>query len=139
MQSLLTTPWILDPDATVKCLYGKQDGAVVGYNPQKPGRPSHSYHSALMANTRLTVAVDVLQGNETASSHSMLGIWAWLDALSKEEHPALLRGDVAYGSESVLREAEARDQPYLTKLRLTKNVKALIKTLFHSNHWEEAG
>jgi hypothetical protein len=39
----------------------------------------------------------------------------------------LLRGDVAYGSESVLCEAEARDQPYLTKLRLTKNVKALIK------------
>lgn len=35
---------------------------------------------------------------------------------------------MAYGSESVLREAEARDQPYLTKLRLTKNVKHLIKS-----------
>ena len=51
----------------------------------------------------------------------------------------LLRGDIAFGNESVLREAEARDQPYLTKLRLTKNVKALIKTLFRSNEWEEAG
>jgi hypothetical protein len=71
--------------------------------------------------------------------HSMPGIWAWLDALPKAERPALLRGDIAYGSESVLREAEARDQPYLTKLRLTKNVKILIKTLFRSNHWEEAG
>jgi hypothetical protein len=69
----------------------------------------------------------------------MPGIWAWLDALPKAERPALLRGDVAYGSESVLREAEARDQPYLTKLRLTKNVKALITTLFRSNGWEEAG
>jgi hypothetical protein len=39
----------------------------------------------------------------------------------------------------MLREAEARDQSYLTKLRLTKNVKALIKTLFRSNAWEEAG
>ena len=138
-QPLLTTPWILDLDATVKCLYGKQEGAVVGYNPKKPGRPSHSYHSALMANTRLALAVDVLPGNETAPLHSMPGIWAWLDALPKAERPALLRGDVAYGSESVLREAEARDQPYLTKLRLTKNVKALIKTLFRSNAWEEAG
>lgn len=27
--------WILDTDTTVKCLYGKQGGAVVGYNPQK--------------------------------------------------------------------------------------------------------
>ena len=54
-QPLLATPWILDLDATVKCLYGKQEGALVGYNPKKPGRPSHSYHSALMANTRLAV------------------------------------------------------------------------------------
>jgi hypothetical protein len=138
-QPLLTTPWILDLDATVKCLYGKQEGAVVGYNPKKPGRPSHSYHSAMMANTRLALAVDVLPGNETAPLHSMPGIWAWLDAVPKAARPAVLRGDVAFGNESVLREAEARDQPYLTKLRITKNVKALIKTLFRSTAWEEAG
>ena len=132
-QPLLATPWILDLDATVKCLYGKQEGAVVGYNPKKPGRPSHSYHSALMANTRLALAVEVMPGNETAPTHSMPGIWAWLDSLPEAERPALLRGDVAYGSESVMREAETRDQPYLTKLRLTKNVKGLIKKLFRSN------
>ena len=138
-QPLLTTPWILDLDATVKCLYGKQDGAVVGYNPKKPGRPLHSYHSAVMATTRLAFAVDVRPGNETAPLHSMPGIWAWLDALPKEARPALLRGDVAFGNESVLREAEVRNQPYLTKLRLTNKVKALIKTLFRSTAWEAAG
>ena len=136
---LLATPWILDLDATVKCLYGKQEGAVLGYNPKKPGRPSHSYHSALMANTRLAFAVEVMAGNETAAMHHMPGIWAWLDSLPEAERPALLRGDVAYGSDAVLREAEARDQPYLTQLRLTKNVKRLIKTLFRSDHWEPAG
>jgi len=94
----------------VKCLYGKQEGAVVGYNPKKPGRPSHSYHSALMANTRLALAVEVMPGNVTAPLHSMPGIWVWLDSLPKAERHALLRGDVAYGSESVMREAEARDQ-----------------------------
>lgn len=138
-QPLLATPWILDLDATVKCLYGKQEGALVGYNPKKPGRPSHSYHSALMANTRLALAVEVMPGNATAPLHSMPGIWAWLDALPKAQRPALLRGDIAYGSESVLREAEARDQHYLTKLRLTKNVKSLIKKLFRRNDWEDAG
>jgi len=138
-QPLLSTPWILDLDATVKCLYGKQEGALVGYNPKKPGRPSHCYHSALMANTRLALAVEVMAGNETAPTHSMPGIWAWLDSLPKAERPALLRGDIAYGSESVMSEAEARDQPYLTKLRLTKNVKALIRKLFRSDEWEDAG
>ena len=80
-----------------------------------------------------------MPGNETAPLHSMPGIWAWLDALPKAERPALLRGDVAYGNESVMKEAEARDQPYLTKLRLTRNVKTLIKKLFCTNDWIDAG
>ena len=138
-QPLLSTPWILDLDGTVKCLYGKQEGAVVGYNPKKPGRPSHCYHSALMANTRLALRVDVVAGNETAPMHSMPGIWSWLDSLPKNERPALLRGDVAYGNESVLCEAETRDQAYLSKLKLTPNVKGLIKKLFRLGGWEDAG
>src|SRR5271166_2747094 len=34
---LLAEPWILDMDTTVKPPYGRQEGAVVGYNPKKPG------------------------------------------------------------------------------------------------------
>ena len=105
---LLGTPWILDLDATVKCLYGKQEGAVVGYNPKKPGRPSHSYHSAMMANTRLALRVDVTPGNASAPAHAMPGIWAWLDSLPQNEKPTLLRGDIAYGNEAVLQAAEDR-------------------------------
>ncbi|MHB8255470.1 MAG: hypothetical protein ACYDEV_17725, partial [Acidiferrobacter sp.] len=51
----------------------------------------------------------------------------------------LLRGDIAYGNESVLAAAEARNQPYLTKLRLTPNVKRLITRLFAHTDWEKAG
>ena len=69
----------------------------------------------------------------------MLGIWAWLDSLPQDQRPKLLRGDVAFGNEAILREAEERNQPYLTKLRLTKNVKALIKRLFNKPGWEDAG
>ena len=46
MEPLLSEPWILDVDTTVKPLYGHQEGAVVGYNPKKPGRPSHCYTPA---------------------------------------------------------------------------------------------
>lgn len=45
---LLDVPWILDIDTTIKPLYGKQEGAVVSYNPHKPGRPSHGYHTYLI-------------------------------------------------------------------------------------------
>ncbi|MDD2748767.1 MAG: hypothetical protein PHR95_13070 [Acidithiobacillus sp.] len=37
------TPWILDIDTTIKPLCGHQEGAEVGYNPHKLGRPSHAY------------------------------------------------------------------------------------------------
>ncbi len=42
---VLDAPWILDVDTTVKPLYGKQEGAVVSYNPKKPGRPSCAVRS----------------------------------------------------------------------------------------------
>ena len=38
VRPLLSEPWILDVDTTVKPLYGHQEGAEVGYNPKKPGR-----------------------------------------------------------------------------------------------------
>ncbi|MGZ8531293.1 MAG: hypothetical protein ACXW6J_11840 [Candidatus Binatia bacterium] len=50
---VLNAPWLLDVDVTVKPLYGKQQGAVVGYNPHKPGRPSHAYHSYQVSGLRL--------------------------------------------------------------------------------------
>ena len=49
------TGWILDCDATVKVLYGHQDGAVVSYNPHKPGRPSHIIHTYWIGNLRLVL------------------------------------------------------------------------------------
>ena len=52
---LLSEPWILDADVTVKPLYGHQDGAVKGYNPHKPGRPSHTYPTDFIANLRLVL------------------------------------------------------------------------------------
>jgi hypothetical protein len=61
---LLDCPWILDVDVTIKPLYGKQQGAVVGYNPHQPGRPSHAYHSYQVSGLRLMLGVDVLAGNE---------------------------------------------------------------------------
>jgi len=136
---LLGSSWILDLDATVKCLYGKQEGAVVAYNPKKPGRPSHCYHSAMMANTRLALRVDVTPGNASAPVHAMPGIWAWLDSLPQNEKPTLVRGDIAYGNEAILQAAEDRDQHYLSKLKLTTNVKALIKKVFNNADWEDAG
>jgi len=72
---LLSEPWILDTDTTVKPLYGHQEGAVVSYNPHKPGRPSHSFHCYILANLRLVLAVEVQAGNAHTSKHAAPTLW----------------------------------------------------------------
>jgi len=44
---------MLDIDTTVKTVFGHQEGAEVGYNPHKPERPSHAYHTYWIARLRL--------------------------------------------------------------------------------------
>jgi len=53
---------------------------VIGYNPKKPGRPSHSYHTYSMAGVRLVLDVDVVAGNEHTSKH-FAPAWALLDRI----------------------------------------------------------
>jgi hypothetical protein len=80
---LLDAPWILDVDVTVKPLYGKQQGALVGYHPHKPGRPSHAYHSYQVSGTiRLMLGVEVLAGNQSHANHTLAGLVSILDGLS---------------------------------------------------------
>jgi len=136
---LSLAPWILDIDNTVKPLYGKQEGAVKSYNPKKPGRPSHSYHSYFMANTRLALGVEVEPGDKHTGKHMAVGLWELLGRLPLEQWPVFIRGDVALGSESIMKEAEIRNMPYLFKLRLTANVKKLIQRLIGNGDWVDAG
>ena len=138
-EALFGLPWILDGDSTVKPLYGKQEGAVLGYNPQKPGRPSHSYHSYQMANTRLVLDVEVQAGNKTASCFSAPGLWQLLDRIPRRNWPSFFRGDSSWGTEAFMSQAEARGLAYLCKLRLTKNVRRLIEKAFGCNDWVDAG
>jgi hypothetical protein len=136
---LSLAPWILDTDNTVKPLYGKQEGAVKSYNPKKPGRPSHCYHSYFMANTRLALGVEVAPGDQHTGKHVAVGLWQMLDNLPRDLWPVFIRGDVSFGSESIMVAAEQRQLHYLTKLRLTKNVKRLIDRVIARGEWVDAG
>jgi hypothetical protein len=98
---LLDAPWIMDTDTTVKPLYGKQEGAVISYNPTKPGRPSHTYHSYIMAGLRLVLGVEVHAGNEHAAKHTQPGLLKMLDGLSTSRRPKLIRGDSAFGNDPI--------------------------------------
>jgi len=136
---LLGEPYVIDIDTTVKPLYGHQEGAVVSYNPKKPGRPSHVHQTYMMGTTRLVMSVETAPGNEHTGAHATPGLWALLDRTPRDHWPRLLRGDSGITSEGIMREAEGRSVAYLLKLRQTKNVKSLIRRLFSKRGWCDAG
>ena len=77
-RSALELPWVMDIDATVKPLYGHQEGAEIGYNPHKPGRPSHVLHTFWVSNLRLVLDAQLSPGKEHSSGHAkaaLLSVW----------------------------------------------------------------
>ena len=138
-ERLLYEPWMLDIDATVKTVFGHQEGAEVGYNPHKPGRPSNGYHTYWIARLRLCLDGEVRPGKQSSSSHGMPALWKLIDALPLECRPHAIRGDCNYGNEANTVKCEKRGIPYLFKLRLTAKVKNLISMLEQEGGWVDYG
>ena len=137
VRDALSRPWILDMDATVKPLYGHQEGAEVGYNPHKPGRPSHVLHTFWMGNLRLVLDAVLTSGKQHTSAHARSPLRRLLDELG-EHPPALVRGDCGYGNEGTIDVCEERELKYLLRLRKTANVNRLLKRLFGREEWTRA-
>lgn len=139
VQHALDTPWILDCDATIKTLYGRQSGAEVSYNPHKPGRPSHTVHTYWISNLRLVLHAQVQSGKSHSAGHSLPGLKKLVCGLPLEQRPRLVRGDCAFGNEGVMCELEGISQPYLFKLKQTANVKRLIERQWRQSEWCDIG
>ena len=137
----MDTKWVLDIDVTIKSIYGRQEGASVGYNPHKPGRPSHAYHTYWIATLRLCLDVEVHSGKESAAGHGFDALWSLIDRLPPNRRPHLLRGDCAYGQEALLCEAARRGLNYLCKLRRTAKARDLVAQLERATTtaWTDAG
>ncbi len=118
---------ILDWDSTVQTKYGRQEGAAVGYNPQKRGRKSFHPLLAVAAGTRLCPYYRFRSGDTVTATQwerAMEECQAWLG-------PArvwLNRGDLGLGHERICawHEASAGRPRYLFRLKLTANVKRAI-------------
>jgi hypothetical protein len=137
VREALDRPWVLDIDASIKPLYGSQEGAEVGYNPAKPMRPSHVLHTFLVSHLRLVLDVQLSTGKQHTSGHAKAALGQLLDELG-DKRPALVRGDSGYGNEGILLQLEGRGQPYLLRLRQTANVQRLVAMAFGRTDWSRA-
>ena len=132
----LEQPWIADLDVTVKPIYGHQEGAELGYNPHKPGRPSHAYHTVFLRTLRVALDVEVRSGREHAAGHGLANLWRLWDRLAPAQRAWLICGDANYGNERIMNECEARGQNYLFRQRSTKGVGQLILLLEQQGGWQ---
>jgi hypothetical protein len=137
---LLVEKYILDIDTTVKPLHGRQEGAKIGYNPAKPGRPSHVYHTYFVAAVRMILDSEVRPGDESAASHTRPGLWRTLESLPRSQWPSLIRGDIAFGNEAMAAECEERAVPYLFKIKMSRNTRELVRLVSGAgSKWADAG
>ena len=139
VDAMLRFGYIIDIDNTVKPIFGHQEGAELGYNPQKPGRPSHNYHTFFIGRARITLGVDVLPGQQHAGACGMARLWSFLDAIPPNRWPFLLRGDVGYGNDNIMSEVEARGLTYLFKIKRMGMAKELFAYLADDNKWKPCG
>lgn len=120
---------VADWDSTVIVRYGRQEDATIGYNPQKPGRPSHHPLACVIGGTRLCLHMEWRKGNTVSAS-------GWIGAMEKlwrspvaQHRIRLNRGDIGFGQEAIMawHEQDGGKHPsYLFKLKLTANVKKAI-------------
>jgi hypothetical protein len=52
----------------------------------------------MIANIRMILDVEVMPGNENASSYTSPFLFSWLDTLPTEQRPEFIRGDCAFGT-----------------------------------------
>jgi len=129
---------VADWDSTVIVRYGKQEDTAIGYNPQKPGRPSHHPLACVIGGTRLCLHMEWRKGNTVSSS-------GWIEAMEKvwrsptaQHRIRLNRGDIGFGQESIMawhEQSSGKRPSYLFKLKLTANVKKAI-TAIRWDDWQ---
>lgn len=120
---------VADWDSTVIPRYGRQEDTAIGYNPQKPGRPSHHPLACVIGGTRLCLHMEWRKGNTVSAS-------GWVAAMEKvwrspiaQHRIRLNRGDIGFGQEPIMawhEQGTGKRPSFLFKLKLTSNVKKAI-------------
>ncbi|MBI5710348.1 MAG: IS1380 family transposase [Candidatus Eisenbacteria bacterium] len=115
---------VLDIDSMVNTLYGAQEGAALGPNPHKPGRPS--YHP-LLARDRVSdlIVHQQLRTGDTGSSSDIVPfLHRTIDIVRQDGRPRTLlaRLDSGFEGEDALAALERRRVGYVVKMRATAEV-----------------
>jgi hypothetical protein len=125
----------LDLDSTVLCRYGEQEGSLKGYNPRKPGRPSHHPLVAFLAEGRRMLWASMRSGNSGSANGCVEFLKQALTVLPEEHRIGLVRADAGFFEKRLLEYLENQQLPYIIVARLTAVVRKLVIHQIPSTGW----
>jgi hypothetical protein len=125
----------LDLDSTVLCRYGEQEGSLKGYNPRKPGRPSHHPLVAFLAEGRRLLWASMRSGNSGSANGCVEFLKQALTVLPEEHRIGLVRADAGFFEKRLLEYLENQQLPYIIVARLTAVVRKLVIHQIPSTGW----
>ncbi len=125
----------LDLDSTVLCRYGEQEGSLRGYNPKKPGRPSHHPLVGFLAEARRLLWATLRSGNTGSANGCVEFIRQALTRLPLGHRVGLVRADAGFFVKSFLEHLESEGLPYIIVARLTAVLRKIVLHRIPSTAW----
>ena len=123
----------LDFDSTVIVREGNQEGAVKGYNPKRPGRPSHHPLLAFISDVRMIANYWLRPGNTSSSTNYIAFLEDTLSRLGNKR-VGLVRMDSGFFAKDILDCLEKKKIHYIVACRFNNRIKYSIT---HERTWVE--
>ena len=125
--------YTLDFDSTVIVREGNQEGAVKGYNPKRPGRPSHHPLLAFISDMRMIANYWLRPGNASSSTNYIAFLEDTLSRLG-DKRVGLVRMDSGFFAKDILDCLEKKKLHYIVACRFNNRIKY---SLTHERTWVE--
>lgn len=130
---------ILDLDSTVVTVFGRQEGAAVGYNPRYRGKRSYDPLLCLEANSSFLWDTELRPGDAGTWAGSVELLASCFLSIPSDIRELRVRADAGFGYGPVLDILEARPVQYAVVARMTPSLKRALGGLRYQRHtarWE---
>jgi hypothetical protein len=132
---------VLDLDSTVVTVFGRQEGAVVGYNPRYRGKRSYDPLLCLETNSSFLWDVELRRGDAGTWAGSVELLACCFQSSPSDIREFRVRADAGFGYGPVLDMLEARPAQYAVVARMTRSLKRALGGLRYQQfnpRWEIA-
>jgi Transposase DDE domain group 1 len=132
---------ILDLDSTVVTVFGRQEGAAVGYNPRYRGKRSYDPLLCLEANSSFLWDAELRRGDAGTWAGSVELLASCFLSVPSDIRELRVRADAGFGYHPVLEMLEARPAQYAVVARMTAPLKRALRGLGYERlnpRWEIA-